>query len=201
MKLRTLSAQLALALVLSACGGIESFYYYRNHDVTSEWHPYTGSRFETETGSATAFELKTPEYNIMIQLLGNWSGWNMFGYFFIPIVPYKSPGDHIDVTYHVTNSRPDGLTIGDIYLLLDNKERVSPITPVLTEDGNTGAKGRFRFKKPDYMPDTVTVIFDGTKINGRVTRLPDLKLTLHMEKCYWYGDSEQSYVNCPVRSK
>jgi hypothetical protein len=201
MKDRILSIQILFLLLLSGCGGVETFYFYRNQETVSPWRPYTGTRFETETGSATAFQLIASEYGVLVQLHGNWSGWDMIGPLFIPIIPSKSPGEFIDVTYQVTSDARNKLVVEGIYLLLNNDDRLMPLSQPVKDDRDSAGKGRFRFKKPSYRPNYVTVVFGETRINGRPVSLPDLKLVLHTEKCYWTGDTYQSYVNCAVRSQ
>lgn len=191
-----------LIMTVSGCAGIESSYFYKTQEVSNFWHVYPGTPYENKTNSGTAFELRTEDYSVLVQLIGNWSGWDMRGPLPFPIVPLKSPGEFIDVTYQITN--PDEqrrLVIDDIRLLLDGTKEL----PILQRDSMGSAdirlKARYRFERPHYVPNTVAVEFRQALHNGNNINLPTLNLTLRSEKCYWVGDTNMNYVNCEVHMK
>ena len=195
------SFSLVLCFAVSGCGGVETFYYYSKRNESDSWRVYSATTSEKKTNSGTKFRYRTDEYTILVQLDGNWSGWDMFGYLFVPLVPLKSPGEYIDITYQLSNlSEGSSAKIGTVLLLLDDNP--APRQTVLPLGGEeTSTSGILRVERPPYVPKSISLRFDQATDRNKPIEIPDLILTVHTEKCYWYGDSEAHYVRCNARTE
>lgn len=169
----------AFPIIVSACGGVERFYFYRNIDASDSWHVYPGTTYENKTNSGTAFELSSRDYKILVQLLGNWAGWEVAGGA-VPVIPFRSYGKYIDITYQITSIDPQKkIEIDGMTLLLNGTETLLFLQRMPMRGYGTSElqqKGMFRFDRPSYLPKKVSIVFGQVRIDGVEMMLPPSKL-------------------------
>lgn len=191
-----------LCIALFGCGGIQTFYYYDTSSNTDSWRVDSRTLFERKTSSGKMFRYWGVEHTIDIQLDGNWSGWDMFGYLFVPFIPLKSPGEFIDISYQVSNlSDRSAVKIGKVSVLLDDNSAMQQTKLMPVGDREMSTMGVLRIERPPYVPKSIVLRFEEVNDRNKTVMIPDLILSVHTEKCYWYGDSEAHYVKCKVRAE
>lgn len=203
LKLRIL-LYCAFPIIVSACAGVERFYFYRNIDASDSWQIYSGTAYENKTNSGTAFELSSRDYKILIQLLGNWAGWEVAGGA-VPVIPFRSYGKYIDITYQITSINPQKkIEIDGMTLLLNGTETLLFLQRMPMRGYGTSElqhKGMFRFARPSYLPKKVSIVFGQARIDGVEVLLPPLNLSIESKKCFWAALDSAHYFNCPILEK
>jgi hypothetical protein len=169
---------------LIGCAGVETFHYYQLSSFEKDW----------TLKDRNTFEYFSEENILSVEIKGKWHDKDLIGPFPLPIVPEKNVSEPIKIHIYSKKQLKDEV-INNLVVILDEAETISSRNILRMDGPEQGFYYFLSFQRPNYLPRSIQIKFGDLDLLS-YQKIKPLTVSVQQEKCYWYGDTSETYVNC-----